>query len=87
MEPPNSPTSSQNEEAIIEALWKEAKPSEGDNTSVASWLLKDLSTHKERIIKGGKQTLIYSNSTEKYCDSLQRSSSSGNQHQKTGQCF
>jgi hypothetical protein len=52
MEPPNSPNPSQNEEAIIEALWKEAKPSEGDNTSVASWLLKDLSTHKERIIKG-----------------------------------
>jgi len=50
MSTPSTPNSS-NEEEQMKALMKSIQPKQ-DETSVVAWLLQDLNSHKERIIKG-----------------------------------
>jgi len=49
---PGTPTSS-NEEEQMKAMMNTIQPKQ-DETSVAAWLLQDLTSHKERLIKGYK---------------------------------
>jgi hypothetical protein len=51
---PNSsnPTSSPDEEAQMKVLMETVKAKGKTESSVAAWLLQDLNSHKERLIKG-----------------------------------
>jgi hypothetical protein len=49
---PSSPNSNLGDDEIMDQLVKNLKPTENDNTSVAGWLLKEFTIHKDRIIKG-----------------------------------
>jgi hypothetical protein len=50
--PPPAQPSSPDEVEAMEAMFKNAKATENEPTSVAPWLLKDFTTHKNRLIKG-----------------------------------
>jgi hypothetical protein len=58
---PPSPSLSEDEEGQMKLLLETVKPKDTVETSVAAWLLQDLNSHKERLIKGqNKLSLINS---------------------------
>jgi hypothetical protein len=46
-----------NDATLMLDLFKNAVPKGDDSPSVASWLLQDLTSHKERLIKGPAPSL------------------------------
>jgi hypothetical protein len=47
-----SPPTTQDMESQVRAMMENIQPKQDSDLSVASWLLQDFNSHKERLIKG-----------------------------------